>query len=370
MDIVPPVIAISGPTHPTLECGVDSYVEDGATAEDSCAPEVQVSTGGDDDATSPIGRHFRASRVRCGVLLPVVAIDIQPPPPSASAAVAVARCTEVTSATGGRCVLSPELKSQGAPRWLAAVVWSGDLPDRVTVSLYDRRPDLQLVRSQELAFDPAFRVDERWEAVGLLVAAMTSSAIAAAPPVPDREELVTGKVGSTTGTPPPPKSHSETQWRLGVAPGLSAGLGPSQITWGGLLQAGVGLGPHRLGPTVSLNYHRGEQRGPVQIFGAAAGTSVSLALDPLELRLQSSVVGSLVAASVKKAELTDSQSAARIGAELGMDASWLFAPTQALWFGIAGRVQWPRVELVVMDQLIDPGSVLGWRANVGLEFQL
>ncbi len=52
-DTTPPMITLNGDAMVTLECGVDSYVELGATASDACDPSVAVMIGGDtvDDGT-------------------------------------------------------------------------------------------------------------------------------------------------------------------------------------------------------------------------------------------------------------------------------------------------------------------------------
>lgn len=46
-DTIPPVITLIGESMLTLECGVDEYVEQGATAEDLCDADVPVVIGGD-----------------------------------------------------------------------------------------------------------------------------------------------------------------------------------------------------------------------------------------------------------------------------------------------------------------------------------
>ncbi len=46
-DTTAPVITLNGPASITLECGVDTYTEQGATASDACDPSVDVIIGGD-----------------------------------------------------------------------------------------------------------------------------------------------------------------------------------------------------------------------------------------------------------------------------------------------------------------------------------
>src|SRR5262249_31097716 len=46
LDIVPPVITLTGPAAMVLECGVSTYTEAGATAHDTCDPDVPVTIGG------------------------------------------------------------------------------------------------------------------------------------------------------------------------------------------------------------------------------------------------------------------------------------------------------------------------------------
>lgn len=47
VDTTPPVITLNGDAMVTLECGVDTYTELGATASDVCDPSVPVTIGGD-----------------------------------------------------------------------------------------------------------------------------------------------------------------------------------------------------------------------------------------------------------------------------------------------------------------------------------
>jgi hypothetical protein len=56
-DATPPVITLNGLATMTLECGVDSYTEEGATAMDNCDPDVPVVIGGDTVDTSTCGTY-------------------------------------------------------------------------------------------------------------------------------------------------------------------------------------------------------------------------------------------------------------------------------------------------------------------------
>jgi hypothetical protein len=56
-DTTGPVIALNGSETLVLECGVDSYVEEGATATDNCEDDVAVAIGGDVVDTSACGTY-------------------------------------------------------------------------------------------------------------------------------------------------------------------------------------------------------------------------------------------------------------------------------------------------------------------------
>ncbi len=58
VDTTPPVLALNGPANITLECGIDAYVELGATASDVCDPSVVVVIGGD-----PVDSHMTGAYV-------------------------------------------------------------------------------------------------------------------------------------------------------------------------------------------------------------------------------------------------------------------------------------------------------------------
>jgi hypothetical protein len=57
VDTTPPVITLNGDATITLECGVDNYTEEGATAMDICDPDVPVIIGGDTVDTSTCGTY-------------------------------------------------------------------------------------------------------------------------------------------------------------------------------------------------------------------------------------------------------------------------------------------------------------------------
>ena len=58
LDNTPPVITLNGPSTIVLECGLDSYTEQGATALDNCAGNVPVIIGGDIVNTSNCGNYL------------------------------------------------------------------------------------------------------------------------------------------------------------------------------------------------------------------------------------------------------------------------------------------------------------------------
>jgi hypothetical protein len=57
-DTLGPVIALNGANTVVLECGVDSYVEEGATATDNCDDDVAVVIGGDTVDTWACGTYM------------------------------------------------------------------------------------------------------------------------------------------------------------------------------------------------------------------------------------------------------------------------------------------------------------------------
>jgi len=57
VDTTPPVITLNGSATVVLECGVDSYIEEGATATDLCDPDVPVVIGGDTVDPSTCGTY-------------------------------------------------------------------------------------------------------------------------------------------------------------------------------------------------------------------------------------------------------------------------------------------------------------------------
>jgi len=56
-DVTPPVITLNGSAIVILECGVDSYTEEGATATDNCDEDVAVVIDGDTVDTSTCGTY-------------------------------------------------------------------------------------------------------------------------------------------------------------------------------------------------------------------------------------------------------------------------------------------------------------------------
>ncbi|MHC4499098.1 MAG: right-handed parallel beta-helix repeat-containing protein, partial [Planctomycetota bacterium] len=56
-DMMAPVITLNGPEMLVLECGVDSYTEEGATGMDNCDEDIEVVIGGDTVVTSMCGTY-------------------------------------------------------------------------------------------------------------------------------------------------------------------------------------------------------------------------------------------------------------------------------------------------------------------------
>ena len=57
-DTTPPIITLNGPDEMTLECGVDTYTELGATVSDACCAEEPVTVSGDEVDTQETGTYI------------------------------------------------------------------------------------------------------------------------------------------------------------------------------------------------------------------------------------------------------------------------------------------------------------------------
>jgi len=85
-DAAPPVITLNGLATMPLECGVDSYTEEGATATDICDGDVPVIIGGDTVDTSTCGTYLvtydatdASGNVAEQVIRTVIVEDTMPP---------------------------------------------------------------------------------------------------------------------------------------------------------------------------------------------------------------------------------------------------------------------------------------------------
>jgi hypothetical protein len=125
-DTVGPALTLNGSAAMTLQCGVDSYVEPGATATDACSATMPVAISGDSVDPAKLGNYvlsYSASDVLNNPATPVQrsvsVVDTLPPLLSCPAAVTVAG-----NSCGGAVVDYPAATATDACQAAPAITYS------------------------------------------------------------------------------------------------------------------------------------------------------------------------------------------------------------------------------------------------------
>jgi hypothetical protein len=300
----------------------------------------------------------------------VVVIDLEPTPSIEAAAVLVDRCSQVvTSGGSGGCELrhddaaSPE--GEPAPPWLVRVTWSGETLHSAQIVLFRGESPADPVRQRELSFSDASPEQDRWESVGLLVAALVVST--RAPPVPVAEPTPAEPVPE-----PPPKALNVSEralpprGHLGVAGLVGSALSEAPPELGIKLMADIDFPSASLRPLLQLSYGHTSDSPQLHSAGLALGLGAPWRGRDLELEAYATALGQLVHARASQASRTQSASRWRVGGAVGVNAFARLNPTWSIWLGAEALLLTPRVVFELHNQPAGELGTVGGRGFLGL----
>lgn len=307
------------------------------------------------------------------MLPPVVLIDVQPELEPARAQVLADRCTEVVASQGsGGCATQPALPPGGEQNnagetWRVRIQWSGLPVQSAEVALFEAADPWVALRRQRVDFPESAPEADRWDSIGLLVAALVVSA---------REERSAATAASTNPAPateePPP---SETQappasWRghVGAAAWLGSALNGGDPLFGAALLAQLGLPELPLRPLLLGGYGHVGGELSFDVGFLSLGSGVVLLGAPVDLEVQAALTGQFLHATASRAARTESADSARLGGSLGLAAFPQIAGAWSAWLSAEATLMSPELQLTVEDRSAGAVGPLGWRGFLGLRW--
>lgn len=288
----------------------------------------------------------------------------------AQVAAAVQGCEQALGE--GRCSAAPE--GAGESRWLAELRWRDAEQRHAHVRLTRSDAGQDEVMSRDVEFDADDPLEQRYRALGLIVAAYV---IASGSADPERETPPDGELPLTDAPPsdplPPPvflATDPEEPPRGSPCPpwGVDGAVLAALATDDGVGRLGGSLRPwwrlcdRPLLMLAQLRWSRGEREElSVSALGVSAGLGVHLAASswPVALELRGEVVGEHVSLQARDAggERTEADAAWRLGARAGADVLVWWGGGWAVFVGGELSVLRPRL---VVDVAEEPRLREGW----------
>jgi hypothetical protein len=303
----------------------------------------------------------------------VVVIDLSPVPSIEAAAVLVERCSQVVASSGtGGCELRHEPASEPnepatepAAPWLVRVTWSGDTLQSAQIALFRGDTPYDPVRQRELSFSVASPEQDRWESVGLLVAALV---VSTRPPVPPPAEPA-----AVAPEPPPPLPKPEVSepapevgGHLAIAGLLGSALSDAPLQFGASLLADIDSPTAPVRPMLRLSY--GHASGDIELHdaGLALGLGFPWRGDALEVEPYALLLGQLLHVRASQAGASDSATELRWGGSAGLNAYPRLDSNWSIWIGTEATLATPRMVFELSNQPGGQLRPLGWRGFLGL----
>jgi hypothetical protein len=297
------------------------------------------------------------------MLPPVVVIQLEPAPGAAAASVVSERCTAVvTSGGSGGCAFTGDEGARQAD-WLVRVRWSGASLETAEIVLFHRTELASPIRRRELSFSERSPELDRWESVGLLVAALVVSARAEPETRASPREAPAARPAKLA--PARARGGARTRWALG----LFAATDLSDFTeWGAGLQGQLVLSRLPVQPLWQLAFSHSSATPTLNTGALSLGIGVPLLEEPLELQLYAQALGQLLRAHARAEGVTESQLVGRLGGSAGLAIYPRLGARWSLWLAAEASLLTPRVTFDVLDQGAGELGYLGFRGFLGLRY--
>jgi hypothetical protein len=221
------------------------------------------------------------------------------------------------------------------------------------------------VRQRELSFSEASPEQDRWESVGLLVAALVVSTRAPLVPVakptlvePEPEPPAKSVVANERALPP--------QGHLGVAGLVGSALSDAPAELGIKLMGDIDFPSASLRPLLQLSYGYTSDSPQLHNAGLALGLGAPWRGRDLELEAYAATLGQLVHARASQANQTQSASRWRIGGAIGVNAFARLNSAWSIWLGAEATLLTPRVVFELHNQPAGELGTVGGRGFLGL----
>lgn len=296
------------------------------------------------------------------LLAAAVTVAVKPSPEAGVGEILAASCSSVFGAKEPpACEVSDRLGEPGELR--AEVNWTtqeGALRAEITVFSVEG----ELHASRELFFDRQSRAEERWEAIGLVVAALVNAELSSrpqepAPPSPAPAPIPTPELASER------EQHANTRSHLVLnLAGAFQGSNADYISFGGAFRAGLDLGL-ALRPTLGVQVLVGTTPTDHLSVRPRLGLEWWVSQERLAWGFYGEGMLAVTQWSAEMSGQKESSSSLRYGGALGAQ----FAIPLVPWFGaqLRGGATFltPSIEVLVEDQRLGLIKALGGEAELG-----
>lgn len=300
--------------------------------------------------------------IQTAVLSTLVSLQTNPPVSMAESSALEEGCSSVFGDETDACSFEEPDGSYDV-----LVSWSEDAGALVaTIEVTARQTGDVL--SRELRFQEHFGKSERWESIGLVVAALVNTHLSKARSRPPPPEPKTVEPAAARREPIAPEEEFDAAVRLGLGGTLLGGPGDF-VGGGGVLRA-TSMFRHAVRPTGALSLTLGDR--PVQRLELrpALGLRYFAWEAPLVAGLSLEAVASFRRYRARRGGTSDQAWSTRAGVSWGGFVDIPLGERSGLSLGGAVTALFPSVEVLVEDQRVTRISPVGYQGNVGFWLDL
>ncbi len=310
--------------------------------------------------------------VTAALLAASVSIAVEPSAPAEVEQIVAASCSSVFgSQRPPACRIESINRHEDAIR--VQVHWTSSEDGALRAKIIVFSPQRTREASRELSFDRASRIEERWEAIGLVIAALANAEMlstgshSSAPEALQQNDAASAAREPVVEEPETPSASRKASLYLDVTAALLGGSA-SSLALGGSLRASVDVGiPLR--PELGLGFLVGSTPTDQMNLQPRLGVQLWLFEQPFGMALYLDGIMSVTHWSADRSGRREGSWSLRYGAAAGA----ILAFPLVSWMGLSARggasLLAPRVEVLVEDQLLGNISPWGAEAELGFWFQ-
>jgi hypothetical protein len=297
-----------------------------------------------------------------GAIAVVINIEADVPPELSGAAV---QSCEVALGEGQCRLIDSDAQPEPAADWSAAVRYGSGRDDTVLVALRSNRTGT-LLQVRELSFGSHDEPRDRWESIGVLIAALVASR--------EKREPFDATVAEVAAEPQwePASASRPPALRLDAAFLMSRAADRGAPHLGPEVRGSLELASLPLFVLASASYGvRASEEPDVSWLSGAVGVGVRIGrrAAPLTAEIHTSGAIERWALSASESQRSDKDSVTRFGPRLGVDVVWATADRVHLFVGGRLAMLRPEIRIDVRGENVEQLSPMMGSLLVGFRFR-